>query len=150
MGSLAARQMGDARIIAMSRHKQRQALVLEYGTTDIVAKLGNAGVAQIKAITRGVGADSGLECVGTQESMQQALHVTRPGSIWSASSACHMAWSSTASHCSSRRSPARWSGADSPLPAAADGPGADAQDQSWQGTRPRNCRWPTWLKAIAR
>jgi len=81
MGVLAARQMGAARIIAMSRHKQRQALALEYGATDIVAERGDAGVAQIKAITQGVGADSVLECVGTQESMQQALQVARPGSM---------------------------------------------------------------------
>lgn len=81
MGVLAAKQMGAARIIAMSRHKQRQALALEYGATDIVAERGDAGVAQIKAITQGVGADSVLECVGTQESMQQALQVARPGSM---------------------------------------------------------------------
>jgi threonine dehydrogenase-like Zn-dependent dehydrogenase len=81
MGVLAARQMGAARIIAMSRHKQRQALALEYGATDIVTERGDAGVAQIKAITQGVGADAVLECVGTQESMQQALQVARPGSM---------------------------------------------------------------------
>jgi threonine dehydrogenase-like Zn-dependent dehydrogenase len=81
MGVLAARQMGAVRIIAMSRHKQRQALALEYGATDIVTERGDAGVAQIKAITQGVGADAVLECVGTQESMQQALQVARPGSM---------------------------------------------------------------------
>ena len=81
MGVLAAKQMGAARIIAMSRHKQRQALALEYGATDIVTERGEAGVAQIKALTQGVGADSVLECVGTQESMQQALQAARPGSM---------------------------------------------------------------------
>jgi threonine dehydrogenase-like Zn-dependent dehydrogenase len=30
-------------------------------------------------LTNGVGADSVLECVGTQESMWQAIHATRPG-----------------------------------------------------------------------
>src|SRR5271169_1749491 len=44
MGVLAAKQMGAERIIAMSRHKSRQDLALEYGATDIVAERGEAGV----------------------------------------------------------------------------------------------------------
>jgi len=81
MGVLSAKQMGAGRIIAMSRHKQRQDLALEYGATDIVTERGEAGVAQIKALTGGVGADSVLECVGTQESMRQALQSARPGAM---------------------------------------------------------------------
>jgi threonine dehydrogenase-like Zn-dependent dehydrogenase len=80
MGVLAAKQMGAARIIAMSRHKNRQELALAYGATDIVAKRGDEGIAEIKKLTNHIGADSVLECVGTQESMNQALHVARPGS----------------------------------------------------------------------
>lgn len=81
MGVLAARQMGAERIIAMSRHKQRQELALEYGATDIVTERGDAGVAQIRKLTNNVGADSVLECVGTQESMQQAIRSARPGAM---------------------------------------------------------------------
>ena len=81
MGVLAAKQMGAERIIAMSRHKSRQDLALEYGATDIVSERGDAGVARIKALTKGVGADSVLECVGTQESMAQALQCARPGAM---------------------------------------------------------------------
>lgn len=81
MGILAAKQMGATRIIAMSRHKSRQDLALEYGATDIVAERGDAGIARIKQMTNRVGADSVLECVGTQDSMQQALQVARPGSM---------------------------------------------------------------------
>jgi threonine dehydrogenase-like Zn-dependent dehydrogenase len=81
MGVLAAKQMGAARIIAMSRHKTRQDLALEYGATDIVSERGEAGVAGIKELTGGVGADSVLECVGTQESMTQALQCARPGAM---------------------------------------------------------------------
>ena len=73
MGVLAAKQMGAERIIAMSRHKTRQDLALEYGATDIVSERGDDGVARIKELTKGVGADSVLECVGTKESMTQAL-----------------------------------------------------------------------------
>jgi threonine dehydrogenase-like Zn-dependent dehydrogenase len=81
MGVLAAKQMGAARILAMSRHKTRQDLALEYGATDIVSERGEAGVARIKELTGGVGADSVLECVGTQESMTQALQCARPGAM---------------------------------------------------------------------
>ena len=79
MGVLAAKQMGADRIIIMSRHKQRQALALEYGATDIVTERGEAGVRRIKQLTRNVGADAVLECVGTDESMRQAIDAARPG-----------------------------------------------------------------------
>ncbi|SIR35838.1 hypothetical protein SAMN05880590_11933 [Rhizobium sp. RU35A] len=79
MGVLSAKQMGAERIIAMSRHKSRQDLALEYGATHIISERGDAGVARIKELTKGVGADSVLECVGTQESMMQALNCARPG-----------------------------------------------------------------------
>ena len=65
----------------MSRHKSRQDLALEYGATDIVSERGEAGVARIKELTKGVGADSVLECVGTKESMMQALQCARPGAM---------------------------------------------------------------------
>lgn len=79
MGVLAAKQMGAGRIIAMSRHKTRQDLALEFGATDIVSERGDAGVARIKEMTGGVGADSVLECVGMEESMMQAINCARPG-----------------------------------------------------------------------
>lgn len=79
MGVLSASQMGAGRIIALSRHKDRQALALEYGATDIVSERGDEGVAKIRELTGGVGADSVLECVGTGESMMQALNAARPG-----------------------------------------------------------------------
>ncbi|MGV8965566.1 MAG: zinc-dependent alcohol dehydrogenase family protein [Cellulomonas sp.] len=79
LGILAAQQMGAGRIIAMSRHASRQALAREFGATDVVEERGNAGVARIKELTGGLGADSVLECVGTQESMMQAIRSTRPG-----------------------------------------------------------------------
>ncbi|HEV7257010.1 MAG TPA: zinc-dependent alcohol dehydrogenase family protein [Bosea sp. (in: a-proteobacteria)] len=81
MGVLAAKQMGAGRIIAMSRHKTRQDLALEFGATDIVSERGDAGIARIKELTANIGADAVLECVGTQESMQQAIECARPGSM---------------------------------------------------------------------
>jgi threonine dehydrogenase-like Zn-dependent dehydrogenase len=79
LGVLSARQMGASRIIAMSRHEARQRLARDFGATDVVTERGDAGVARIKELTGGIGADSVLECVGTQESMMQAVHATRPG-----------------------------------------------------------------------
>ena len=81
MGVLAAKQMEAGRIIAMSRHEARQELALEYGATHIISERGAEGVARIKQLTNGVGADAVLECVGTQESMTLAIQCARPGSM---------------------------------------------------------------------
>ena len=79
LGVLSAKQMGAERIIVMSRHPARQQLAREFGATDVVIERGDEGVARIKDLTKGIGADSVLECVGTQESMMQAIRATRPG-----------------------------------------------------------------------
>jgi threonine dehydrogenase-like Zn-dependent dehydrogenase len=79
LGVLSAKQMGAQRIVAMSRHEKRQQLAREFGATDIVTERGNEGIAQIKEITKGIGADSVLECVGTKESMAQAIGSARRG-----------------------------------------------------------------------
>ena len=81
MGVLSAKQMGAERIIAMSRHKTRQNLALEFGATDIISERGDKGVARIKDLTNDIGADSVLECVGTKESMAQAIQCARPGAM---------------------------------------------------------------------
>jgi threonine dehydrogenase-like Zn-dependent dehydrogenase len=79
LGVLSAKQMGAERIIAMSRHGTRQKLAREFGATDIVTERGDEGANAIMDMTKGVGADSVLECVGTQESMMQAIKATRRG-----------------------------------------------------------------------
>src|SRR5207253_2812208 len=79
LGILSGKQIGAERIIAMSRHAPRQKLAREFGATDIVTERGDEGVARIKELTNGIGADSVLEYVGTQESMMQAITSTRPG-----------------------------------------------------------------------
>jgi threonine dehydrogenase-like Zn-dependent dehydrogenase len=79
MAILAARQLGAERIIAMSRHPDRQALARHYGATDIVEERGDEGVAKIRALTGGLGAHSVVEAVGTQEAFMQAVGATRAG-----------------------------------------------------------------------
>lgn len=79
MGVLAARRLGAERVIAMSRHADRQALARRFGATDIVTERGQAGVDRIRALTDGLGAHGVIEAVGTQESMEQAIGAARPG-----------------------------------------------------------------------
>ncbi|MGZ0711012.1 zinc-dependent alcohol dehydrogenase family protein (plasmid) [Coraliomargarita sp. W4R53] len=78
---IAAKRLGATTIIAMSRHPQRQALAREFGATHIVEERGDAGVEAVRLLTDGIGADRVLECVGTKESMDQALRSARPGGM---------------------------------------------------------------------
>ncbi|KRN18150.1 zinc-dependent alcohol dehydrogenase family protein [Lacticaseibacillus camelliae] len=79
-GVIAAKLMGATRIIAMSRHADRQAMAREFGATDIVEERGDEAVAKVLAMTDG-GADAVLECVGTALSVDTAIKVARPGAI---------------------------------------------------------------------
>jgi threonine dehydrogenase-like Zn-dependent dehydrogenase len=76
---LAAKQLGAERIIAFSRHPERQALAREFGATDIIEERGDAGAARVKELTGGYGAHGVVEAVGTEESMWQAINSARPG-----------------------------------------------------------------------
>ncbi len=78
---LAARRLGASRIVAMSRHADRQAIAREFGATDVIEERGDEGVERVKALLDGLGADCVLECVGTKESMDQAIRSARPGGM---------------------------------------------------------------------
>src|SRR4051812_13576799 len=80
-GVLAAKRLGAERIIALSRHADRQDLAQEFGATEIVAERGDAAVEAIRELTDGVGVDATLECVGTGQAMQTALDIARAGSM---------------------------------------------------------------------
>ena len=80
-GVLAASQLGAERVIAMSRHASRQEVARRFGATDIVEERGDEGVARIRELTAGVGADAVLECVGTGDAMNQAIACARPGAM---------------------------------------------------------------------
>jgi hypothetical protein len=56
-------------------------LAREFGATDMVEERGEAAVEVVKQLTNGVGVDAALECVGTNEAMQTALAIARPGSV---------------------------------------------------------------------
>ena len=78
---IAAKRLGAARILALSRHPARQQLAREFGATDIIEERGEAAVEAVKHVTDGIGVDATLECVGTNEAMQTALAIARPGSM---------------------------------------------------------------------
>lgn len=63
----------------MSRNPQRQELAREFGATDIIEERGAEGAAAVKALFRGIGPEAVLEAVGTEQSMEQAVHSVRPG-----------------------------------------------------------------------
>ena len=48
-----AGRLGAGRVIAVSRHADRQAPAREFGATDIVEERGDAGIARIKQLTGG-------------------------------------------------------------------------------------------------
>jgi threonine dehydrogenase-like Zn-dependent dehydrogenase len=79
-GVLAASQLGAERVVAMSRHESRQKIATEFGATEIVPERGEEGEARILDLTKGVGADAVLECVGNDLAMQTAFNIARPGS----------------------------------------------------------------------
>src|SRR4051794_29336937 len=78
---LAAKRLGADRIIALSRHADRQALARAFGATDVVAERGDEAIERVMEMTAGVGVDAALECVGTGQAMSTALAIARPGSI---------------------------------------------------------------------
>jgi threonine dehydrogenase-like Zn-dependent dehydrogenase len=77
---LATRRLGAERIIALSRHPDRQKLALAFGATDLVGERGDAATRTVLDLTSGIGADAALECVGTAQSIATAGAIARPGS----------------------------------------------------------------------
>jgi threonine dehydrogenase-like Zn-dependent dehydrogenase len=78
---IAAKRLGAERIIALSRNPARQKLAREFGATDIVEERGEEAIEAVKKLTDGIGVDAALECVGTNEAMQTAIAIARPGSV---------------------------------------------------------------------
>jgi threonine dehydrogenase-like Zn-dependent dehydrogenase len=76
---LASKRLGAERIVLFSRHESRQAVGREFGADSVLEERGDAGVEAVHALFDGVGPDCVLECVGTYESMDQALRSVRPG-----------------------------------------------------------------------
>ncbi len=76
---IAAKRLGAEQIVLFSRHESRQRLGREFGADTIIEERGDEGVTSVQKMFDGVGPDCVLECVGTAESMDQALRSVRPG-----------------------------------------------------------------------
>ncbi len=76
---IAAKRLGAARVIALSRNPARQELARAAGADDVIAERGDDAVAALLETTDSVGVDFALECVGTEQSMSTALGGVRAG-----------------------------------------------------------------------
>lgn len=75
---LAARRLGAERIIVLGHHEERLRIARAFGATDVVTERGGDAVERVRALTE-FGAGSVLECVGTQQALDTAIGVARPG-----------------------------------------------------------------------
>lgn len=78
-GVIAARRLDAEQVILLDRHPDRIALAKEFGATDIVSERGEAAIERVRELTKGLGVQSVLECVGYAESTRTALSIARPG-----------------------------------------------------------------------
>ena len=77
-GVLAAKRLGAERIFMIGHQEQRLKLAQAFGATDIITTRDEQAVQEVREQTHG-GAEAVLECVGTLEAMNMAIHMTRPG-----------------------------------------------------------------------
>ena len=128
-GVLAASVMGAEKVIAMSRHEPRQQIATKFGATHIVAERGKEGGAAVKEITGGLGGDAVLECVGTDQAIQTAFGVARPGSTVGFVGRTARCGAADPADVRQEHRAGRRHGSRAPLPAGADGAGAGREDQ---------------------
>ncbi|HAX79056.1 MAG TPA: IMP dehydrogenase [Cyanobacteria bacterium UBA11372] len=77
-GVLAAKRLGADRIIILGRHQRRLEIARQFGATDVVTSRGEEAINSVLEMTQG-GAESVLECVGSESSMASAIAIARPG-----------------------------------------------------------------------
>lgn len=80
-GIIGSKLLGAKRIIALSRNPARQKLTKEFGATDIVEHRGQEAISFVLGLTDNIGVNAALECVGTDESIETAAAITRPGGM---------------------------------------------------------------------
>ena len=77
-GVRAAKRLGAERIIILGRHNTRLDIARRFGATDVVSSRGEDAIAEVQEMTQG-GAESVLECVGSESAMTTAIGIARPG-----------------------------------------------------------------------
>ena len=76
-----AKLAGAQKIIACDLLDNKLGYAREFGATHVIAERGDEGLAQVRELTDGIGADAVLECVGTEEARAQAVAYARPGGM---------------------------------------------------------------------
>ncbi|HWZ19688.1 MAG TPA: alcohol dehydrogenase catalytic domain-containing protein [Ktedonobacteraceae bacterium] len=77
-GVLAAKRLGAERIFLIGHREQRLKLAQAFGATDLMMTRDEQAVQEVLEQTHG-GAEAVLECVGTLDAINMAIHMTRPG-----------------------------------------------------------------------
>jgi threonine dehydrogenase-like Zn-dependent dehydrogenase len=78
-GVIAAKRLGAEQIIIMGRHRGRLELAKLFGATDIVSERGEEAIQRVRDLTKGLGVQSVLECVGTAQAIETSMGIVRPG-----------------------------------------------------------------------
>ena len=78
-GVIAAKRLGAEQIIIMGRHPDRIALAREFGATDVVSERDDEGIERVRELSGGLGVQSVLECVGTEQAMATSMGIVRRG-----------------------------------------------------------------------
>jgi threonine dehydrogenase-like Zn-dependent dehydrogenase len=78
-GVIAAKRLGAEQIILLGRHADRIALAREFGATDVVSVRGVEAVERVRELTGGLGVQSVLECVGTEQAIGTSMGIVRAG-----------------------------------------------------------------------
>lgn len=79
MATAGARLRGAGLIIAVETDPKRAQLAHDYGAHVVVDFKKEDAVARILALTGGVGVDTAIEALGSEQSLQQCVAVTKPG-----------------------------------------------------------------------
>lgn len=78
-GVIAAKRIKAEQIVIMGRHSDRVALAKDFGATHVVSERGDEAIERVRGLTGGLGVQSVLECVGTEQAMDTAMAIVRRG-----------------------------------------------------------------------
>jgi (R,R)-butanediol dehydrogenase/meso-butanediol dehydrogenase/diacetyl reductase len=76
---LAAKVAGASKVYLMSKHKNRGAVALTMGATNVINVKNEDPIGIISHLTGGLGVDVSIDCVGSPDSPQLSLDVVRKG-----------------------------------------------------------------------
>ena len=79
MATVGARLLGAGKVIGVESMPKRQELARQYGADHIVDHTKGDPVEAIRELTNGDGVDSAIEALGSPETFQACISVTRPG-----------------------------------------------------------------------